>query len=329
MTPAARLVGHLRDLWPGWGILSPLPFVAWPVYCLVRGEARWELLVVLVVVPLLAFTSQASKKLFVGLYPIGLVGLFYDAMRFFKGVGLTPGRVHLCDLRSVDLSLFGVTEGGTRETLQDWFQRHHTAFLDAWCSVPYGTFIFVSIAFAAFLYRKKLGALERYGWCFLALNIAGFATHHLYPAAPPWYYHAHGCVVDLATRASEGPGLARVDAALGVRYFGGLYGRSNDVFGAMPSLHIAYPLLIALEGWRHFGARLRAAIVIYTATMAFAAVYLDHHWVVDVLAGMAYCLVAQAGVRRVFSRLVPVKPDSAGPGPTGDAPPLAESVAGG
>ena len=133
--------------------------------------------------------------------------------------------------------------------------------------------------------------------------MAGFTTYHIYPAAPPWYFHAHGCTVDMATHASEGPNLARVDAALGFRYFAGFYGRSNDVFGAMPSLHVAYPLLIVLEGWKNFRAPLRAASVMFSATMIFAAVYLDHHWVLDVIAGLSYCLVAHLLMRFVFARL--------------------------
>ena len=239
------------------------------------------------VVPILAFASASTKKLFVGVYPIAMVGILYDSMRFFKNLGITPSRVHDCDLRRIELSLFGVTSDGVKMTLHDWFQAGHTTrFLDFWCAIPYGTFIFVSIAFAAFLYRRDYLALRRYAWTFFALNVVGFVTYHIYPAAPPWYFHAHGCLVDLAARASEGPNLARVDAALGIHYFGGFYGRSNDIFGAMPSLHVAYPLLIVLEGWRHFRAPLRATAAIYAASMLFAAVYLDHHWVLDVIAGI-------------------------------------------
>jgi membrane-associated phospholipid phosphatase len=114
-------------------------------------------------------------------------------------------------------------------------------------------------------------------------------------------------VIDTATKASEGPNLARVDAAIGFGYFRAFYGRSKDVFGAMPSLHVTYPLLIVLEGWRNFRAPGRVASVLFFASMVFAAVYLDHHWVLDVLAGIAYCLAAHAAMRALFSRLSPAK----------------------
>jgi membrane-associated phospholipid phosphatase len=109
--------------------------------------------------------------------------------------------------------------------------------------------------------------------------------------------------VDLAARASEGPNLARVDAWLGVHYFGGFYARSKNVFGAMPSLHCAYPLLIVLEGWKPFAALerakwpLRVASVAYSLWMCAAAVYLDHHWILDVIVGLGFALVTFASFR--------------------------------
>lgn len=302
---------HVRSLWPGWGWLSPLPFVLWAGWRFWAGEVRWEYVAVLAAVGGLAFWNARSKKLYVGLYPIALLGLVYDAMRFVESVGLTAGRVHLCDLRALDARLIGSSDGST---VHDWLQAHSLPWLDRLAAIPYGTFIFMEIGFAIFLFFKSEQAIARFGWTFLLMNLMGFATYHLVPAAPPWYFHAHGCAVDLTAHASEGPNLARVDAWLGVRYFHGFYGRSNDVFGALPSLHVAYPALILLEGWRWMRAPGRAFFVLYTALMAFAAVYLDHHWVVDVLLGLAYvvvayvvvyALVAYGLVWKVGARLVP------------------------
>jgi membrane-associated phospholipid phosphatase len=136
-------------------------------------------------------------------------------------------------------------------------------------------------------------------WAFFVMNVMGFVTYHLYPAAPPWYYHSHGCSVDVLAHASEGPNLARVDQLLGVHYFAGMYGRSSDVFGAIPSLHVAYPLLICIEVWRHVRWPLRLAGVGFFLLMCFSAVYLDHHWVIDVVIGIGYCLVAAGAMRAV------------------------------
>jgi inositol phosphorylceramide synthase catalytic subunit len=294
----APLVGHVRRLWPGGGVWLPVPFVAWPLYCLLIGEARMEHLAFALLVPALAYTTPQTKKLFVGLLPFGLLGLVYDTMRYIKDVGVTPARVHVCDLRALDQRLFGVGDA----TLGDWLQAHATPWLDRLCAVPYGTFIYVSLAVAVWLYFKDYEGLRRFGWTFLLVNLAGFVTYHVYPAAPPWYFHAHGCTVDMTTHANEGVNLARVDAWLGVKYFAGFYGRSSDVFGAVPSLHVAYPLLNLLFGWRHWRWPGRALATAFFLLMGFSAVYLDHHWVVDVVLGIFYTLVVWRLVRFALDR---------------------------
>lgn len=295
MTPA---IAHVRGLWPGrsWLALSPVPFLLWGISRLGAGEVRWEYVVVLLVVPALAYATATTKRLFVALYPIGLLGLTYDAMRYVKTVGVD--HVHLCDLRATEARLFGFADGST---VHDWLQAHSLPWLDRLAAIPYGTFIFVEIGFAIFLFFKSERAMARFGWAFLLMNVMGFVTYHLVPAAPPWYFHAHGCTVDLAAPASEGPNLARVDAWLGVRYFHSMYGRSSDVFGAVPSLHAAYPTLILLAGWRWMKAPGRVVFTLFTLLMGFSAVYLDHHWVLDVMLGLVYAVVAYGVVWKVES----------------------------
>src|SRR6185312_10200714 len=106
-----KLWQHMRQLWPRWTLLPTAPFVAWFLYALfVRGEmGRWELWTLLIVIPLLAYWGPRTKKLFIGLFPIGLVGLFYDAMRFVQYLGITADKVHDCDLHALDARLFGFT----------------------------------------------------------------------------------------------------------------------------------------------------------------------------------------------------------------------------
>ena len=313
-----RAFRHVRELWPGPGLWLPVPFVVWSLACWLHGERRWELIVFAVGMPLLAYLNARTKKLFTGIYPMALLGLIYDAMRFVQYAGITPERVHVCDLREIDMRLASVSLNGVRASVHDYFQAHATLVLDVVCAIPYGIFMYVTLAFAVVLYLRDYARLKRFAWVFFFLNIAGFVTYHIYPAAPPWYYHLHGCTVDLATRASEGPNLARVDRWLGVPYFAGFYGRSNDVFGAVPSLHIGYPLMIVIYAWPMTRAVGRSLAVAFFASMCFAAVYLDHHWVVDVILGVVYTAVVEVLVRawarlpnaRSESELVRAAPDS-------------------
>jgi hypothetical protein len=292
---------QMRALWPRYTLLPALPFAGWPLYCLARGEFRWEFTIVVLLGAVMPYAGKLGKKLYLGLLPIGLVGLMYDSMRFFRNSGLSPESVHICDLRQHEMRLFGVTVNGQLGTVHDYIQAHTSLPLDLFFSVPYGTFIGAAFAFAFFLYFADYPGMQRFTWAFLLMNAAGFLTYHLYPAAPPWYFHEHGCIANLATHATEGKSLARVDAWLGFPYFHGFYGRSNDVFGAVPSLHCAYPLLIALEGWKPFGNLqrtrvlrwpLRIASVLFVLWMTSAAIYLDHHWIIDTLVGLSYAGLA-------------------------------------
>ncbi|MCC6522277.1 MAG: inositol phosphorylceramide synthase [Polyangiaceae bacterium] len=311
----------MRSLWPRYTLLPPLPFAAYFLVVAGLGRVRVDHVIMVLLVPALAYGNAATKKLCVGTYPMALVGLLYDAMGPLKNLGLTPENVHNCDLRAVELALFGVGSGAERMTLQDWFLEHHSPVLDVYFAIPYGLYIFAALGFGVYLYFRDFRRLQLFAWGFFVVNVVGYVTYHLYPAAPPWYYHAHGCVVDLTVSASEGPALARVDALTGLGYFAGLYGRSNAVFGAMPSLHAAYPTLILLAGWRVLRWPGRSLGIVFLLSMAIGAVYLDHHWVIDVLVGLGYALAAFGVVALAARRLgrVPV-PGRVEPAPEASTP---------
>src|SRR6185503_9971435 len=121
---------HMRGLWPRFTLAPAAPFWAWAVFWVLRGQLRWDHVAVAVLASALAYGNATSKKLYLGLLPFGVVGLFYDAMRFVRNVGLTESNVHLCDLREAELRWFGVYDGRVRVTLQDWFQARPTVLLD-------------------------------------------------------------------------------------------------------------------------------------------------------------------------------------------------------
>lgn len=297
----ASLVAHVRRLWPRWPLLPVMPFWLLAAFWAVQGKLRWDHLALVAVATGLAYGSAWSKRLFLGILPIGLVGVLFDSMRVVKNVGLSVDTVHVCDLRAIDQRFFGLELNGVRSTWHDYWQQHPSLFLDLYCAIPYAAFLGMMIAYAVYLFLRDYPGLQRFAWSFLALNVAGFITYHVYPAAPPWYFHRYGCIVDLGTHASEGPNLARVDAWLGVPYFASMYGRSSDVFGAVPSLHVAYPLLLLSDGFRRHGWLGRGLLIWLYLSMCFAAVYLDHHWVFDIVVGSLYALVISVLVRRVFN----------------------------
>jgi len=162
-------------------------------------------------------------------------------------------------------------------------------------------------AYLALFRRDEAGRrlLARFGWTFLFMNLAGFVTYYIYPAAPPWYVADYGLgPANMAARSSAA-GAARWDALTGIPYFQEFYGRSADVFGAIPSLHVSYPLLTFLHGRELRKRWLDVASFGLFLLVSFAAVYLNHHYVLDVLLGVLYTLVAwgiDAALERRASR---------------------------
>src|SRR5207237_1430073 len=69
---------HMRALWPRYTLLPTLPFLAFVLYRFARHELRWEHVAMMTAVVVFAYGTKATKKLFVGSYPMILVGLFYD-----------------------------------------------------------------------------------------------------------------------------------------------------------------------------------------------------------------------------------------------------------
>jgi len=228
-------------------------------------------------------------------FPFALFGAAYGWLGLL-GPHVVSRGVHVAGPYLLDKELFGLGEGAWRVTLNELFARYHGKVLDVVTGLAYASFLYVVLGAAVFLAladRSAAGArrVRHFGWCFLALNVAGFATYAAFPAAPPWYVSLHGLgPVDPAATPNPAA-LARVDALFGVPYFATFYAHSQEVFGSMPSMHCAYPLLMWLfvrELGRPWASR--AALLFWLVT-CFAAVYLQHHYVIDGIAGAGYALL--------------------------------------
>ena len=68
----------------------------------------------------------------------------------------------------------------------------------------------------------------------------------------------------------------------------------------MPSLHSAYPLLVALFIGKLFGRRWGAVAMLYPISVWFGVVYLGEHYVFDVIAGAIHALGAFLLVNRLM-----------------------------
>ncbi len=230
----------------------------------------------------------AAKRLLFDLWPLLAVSVGYPLLRFAVDAYVTPPRVINCGIRAAELALFSV---GPNTTIGEALAGAHTPIVDLLCALPYAAFIYIVFGYAAYLFFRDRPRMRRFVLAFAIANYLAFACWLLLPVAPPWYTHAHGCAVSIPT-APSAAGLTRVDALIGYPYFTNFYSHASQVFGAMPSLHCAYPLVGLLSAWRVTPLRFRVVHVIYCVWMAFSALYLDHHWALDVIAGWTVAVVS-------------------------------------
>jgi membrane-associated phospholipid phosphatase len=259
------------------------------------GKLRWEHAAADLLLVGLAWAGPAPRRFLRGVFPIYLSGLLLDTQWLWLGL---RGRIHTGDLWELERMLFPAP-GGT--TWPAFFETRTHAVLDLLCGFSYAAYLYEVIALAVLFTLRKHPRLEVMGWAFMLLNALGVVTYLLYPAAPPWYVMQYGPgPADLAALPSPA-GTARFDALLGISYFAKFYARNSNVFGAMPSLHAAYPTFVAWQVWR-LGRAWRVGSVAFAALVAFSAIYLQHHYILDVVAGVVAALAACAAAEYAFSR---------------------------
>lgn len=110
-------------------------------------------------------------------------------------------------------------------------------------------------------------------------TIPAVAIHAVFPLAPP---RMHGLFVDTAGTYGPNPyALPGADAA--------------NQFAAMPSLHVAWALVVAVGLWRlDHGPVLRPIAVAHAMLTPIVVMVTAHHFVIDIAAGAAIAAVALA-----------------------------------
>lgn len=88
--------------------------------------------------------------------------------------------------------------------------------------------------------------------------------------------------------------LTRIDVMFGIELFTKMYRDGGKVvFGSWPSLHAGWPFLFAGFKPRSRVGWVRWGLWGYCAWVWWAALYLEHHYLVDVLGGVAFVVVAK------------------------------------
>lgn len=224
--------------------------------------------------------------------PITITFYIYDSLRVIAP--RVVNRVIVAGVYDAERALFGVGDGDARRTLCEAALDIHLPWLDVTAGIVYSTHVLIVIgACLALLWATHRSAaadwrVPVFCWGFLVMNLIANAIQLAFPVAPPWYVIAHGMAPPTVMSPGNAAGLLRIDALLGFPHFEGIYRQGSLTFGAMPSLHVAFPTWVALNAATVKG---RIAGACLALAMAFFAVYLQHHYILDVLAG-AFLAVA-------------------------------------
>lgn len=259
----------------------------------------------------LFFANIRSRKLIVALLPFIAFGISYDWMNLLPNYEVNP-----VDVRWLYLSeqhLFGIHTADGLLTPNEFFAIHTSKVMDFLAGVFYLCWVPLPIFYGLWVYFSgKNYDYLRFALVFLLVNLIGFAGYYIHPAAPPWYAAIHGFEAIPGTPGSVA-GLGRFDEMTGLSIFHGLYERNANVFAAMPSLHSAYTFVAFIYSFIIGSSRVWKTILgIVTLGIWFTAVYTSHHYILDVMGGIACSIMAVllfeqvlmriGGFRRWFSR---------------------------
>lgn len=235
----------------------------------------------------LYYASVPTRKFILGFSVFIVFWIIFDSMKAFPNYKFNP--VHVEQLYNTEKQLFGIDVNGERFTPNEYAQAHTHTFLDVLTGFFYLNWMPVPLLFAFYLFRKNKQEFIYFSLAFLFVNLLGFVVYYTYPAAPPWYVEEYGFTVHYNTPGNTA-GLSRFDDYFGINLFHSMYAKSSNVFAAMPSLHSAYPTVVFYFGVKNKLGWINGLFSLLMIGIWFSAIYSNHHYVLDVLAGIACAL---------------------------------------
>ncbi|MFM9377109.1 phosphatase PAP2 family protein [Gordonia sp. VNK21] len=262
--------------------------------------------------------------------PFVLILMLYDWTRSIAVWMGMPTHWHLA--ADVDHAMFGVSPTAW---LQSEIKFADPPWWEIITSIVYMSYFIVPYATAAYMWVKDRAVWRRFAACFVAVSFIGLIGYTLVPAAPPWaaakctsaevadYPHDPDCMYE-PEGVVEGNLLGPVDpkndgnpyverisgrgwAVVGIEQADHLLkkgqGRSNLV-AAVPSLHAALTMLLALFMWPRVKALGKFLFMGYAWVMAFTLVYTAEHYVFDILLGWGLAAAVIAVYQLIDKRYI-------------------------
>lgn len=247
---------------------------------------RPEHILLAILICSLFFISSPSRRLIVALIPFILFGISYDWMNLLPNYEVNP--VDVAGLYHTEKAVFGISMAGSVLTPNEWFAAHTFPIADFLAGAFYLCWVPLPVIFGLWLYGSgRRCEYLHFSLVFLLVNLIGFAGYYIHPAAPPWYIAKYGAVA-LPGTPGDVAGLGAFDSMTGLGIFNALYARNANVFAALPSLHSAYTLVALIYALKYrSGLFWQILLGVVTLGIWLTAVYTSHHYIIDVLGGIA------------------------------------------
>ena len=179
------------------------------------------------------------------------------------------------------------------ERLQGWFFSGDLSSFDWLWMLAYASWFFLPLLLTGYVVVRRWPLFLSLAAVQLSLYYVGLIGFFLMPTEPPW----------MATEVTR--------VILGLRPGEAVDIDTNPV-AAMPSLHVALPIALAIWSKTMGMNRWAWFCGLQGALIAFAVVYLGEHYLVDVIAGIALAAITVRWVAPAIERRLKLLPSIVG-----------------
>lgn len=238
--------------------------------------------------------------------PFLFLWLIYDEM---SSIAENQDHINVVPIYRIEKKMFGWMFGG--KIPNEWaqnetIQNKPTTLILSFIYV-FHLIAIVILALLIYYKSKDYDTFREFSQAVLLTSYLGFVTFASYPVAPPWYIAEYGFIQPetLTNEWKSAAGLLDADNYLGITAFADYYRRFNShPYAAFPSLHAAFSYFVAyytIHKYKYKGHKFYF-ILIYFLVILIASVYLNHHYIVDLIAGIAYSYLSIRIIRYIHQR---------------------------
>lgn len=229
----------------------------------------------------LAFLESNPRFFLINWFPFAAVIFIYDS---FRGIADELGaKVNYIFLPTVEKLLFG----GYIPSVE--LQRLFYKLLHGWpghvLAVFYCGHFILPVLFLYILWKRDVHSFRLLCLSLAIVSLLGFCTFALFPTAPPWMTAQKGYLGPVKHLILYHLNLVAITLP-------DVYVQMNpNPVAAFPSLHTAYPFILYLIASRSFPI-FKLLLGLNFLLVCFTIVAFGEHYVVDLIAGIGYGIIA-------------------------------------